>query len=283
MDTYAICGGGADKSRLDVIAATLRPSTVALLHAAGVGPGDQCLDVGCGGGHVAIELARLVGPTGSVVGVDLDEAILQLARRDAEAAGLQGIDFRAGDAGDIEPGAYDVAYTRLLLSHLPDPQAVIGQMARGLRPGGVLIIEDIDHQGMFWYPDSDAYERNHTLYDQLVRGRGGDPNIGAKLPGLLRRAGLEGVSVQIIQLAFMEGPAKMASCATLANTKHAAVEEGLISEDDVDRLLMEMAAFAQDPATLIAWPRVVQAWGRKAGGTPPHEHRAVRALEEVFG
>lgn len=279
MSAYTIRGGEADKSRLDVIAVTLRPHTAALLQAAGVRAGDRCLDVGCGGGHVAIELARLAGVSGSVVGIDLDGALLELARRDAEAEGLANIDFRVGDAMDIEPGAYDVAYTRLLLSHLPDAQAVVQQMVRGLRPGGVLVVEDIDHQGMFWYPASEAYERNHALYARLIRGRGGDPNIGAKLPDLLWRAGLEGVDVQIVQLAFMDGPAKMAGCATLANTRHAAVAEGLISHDDVDRLLVEMAAFAKDPTTLIAWPRLVQAWGRKAVDTC----HAPRTLEKMSG
>ena len=69
--SYIIRGGLAGRERLQTLARAMRPATLDLLQRAGVGPGQTCLDLGCGGGDVARELARLVGPTGHVLGLDL--------------------------------------------------------------------------------------------------------------------------------------------------------------------------------------------------------------------
>jgi 2-polyprenyl-3-methyl-5-hydroxy-6-metoxy-1,4-benzoquinol methylase len=79
MSTYAIRGGKEGKRRLNLLAQIMSPTTDALLPRAGVRPGLRCLDLGCGGGHVSQRMACFVGPTGSVVGVDLDTVKLEAA------------------------------------------------------------------------------------------------------------------------------------------------------------------------------------------------------------
>ena len=79
-ERYAIDGGVDGKRRLNLLAEIMRPTTLALLDRVGVGDGLHCLDLGCGGGHVAIDMARLVGATGRVVGVDFDATVIELAR-----------------------------------------------------------------------------------------------------------------------------------------------------------------------------------------------------------
>ena len=80
---YAICGGKDGKNRLDLLARVLLPTTAQLLDRVGLSRGMECLDVGCGGGHVALLMAGIVGPQGRVVGTDADTEILALARKDA--------------------------------------------------------------------------------------------------------------------------------------------------------------------------------------------------------
>src|SRR5688572_1143214 len=94
---YIIRGGVKGRERLRVISGVLRPSTLALLGRVGVRAGMTCLDAGCGGGDVARELARLVGPSGRVVGIDIDETKLDLARGEAAAEGLTNVEFRQAD------------------------------------------------------------------------------------------------------------------------------------------------------------------------------------------
>ena len=137
---YTIEGGQAGKRRLDVLARVHGPGTAALLDRVGVAEGARCLDLGCGGGHVTRELARRAGRHGSVLGIDQDASVIELARADTAASGLANIEFRRGDASQLEGSRYDVAYARFLLSHVGDPVAVVSTVATALevrrRDGG---------------------------------------------------------------------------------------------------------------------------------------------------
>jgi 2-polyprenyl-3-methyl-5-hydroxy-6-metoxy-1,4-benzoquinol methylase len=90
MSHYVIAGGREGKERLKLLSQVLLPTTSQLLNTVDLRLGMRCLDVGCGGGHVALLMASSVGPHGVVVGSDSDGAILALARQDAEAAQLSG-------------------------------------------------------------------------------------------------------------------------------------------------------------------------------------------------
>ena len=95
---YAIRGGMEGKKRLDLLARVMLPTTVQLLDRVGLVRGMKCLDVGCGGGHVAMLIAGIVGPEGRVAGTDTDAEILAFAKEDAEAAKLTNVTFQQLDA-----------------------------------------------------------------------------------------------------------------------------------------------------------------------------------------
>ena len=87
-DHYVIRGGVEGRERLRVLSRVMQPTTLSLFHRVNVKPGMVCLDVGCGGGDVTFDLAQMVGSEGRVIGTDIDDTKLQLARRDAEAKKL---------------------------------------------------------------------------------------------------------------------------------------------------------------------------------------------------
>src|SRR5262252_2669527 len=119
---YVIRGGAPGRERLRVLARVVWPTTSALLARVGVAPGMTCLDVGCGGGDVTIELARLVGSAGRVIGIDGDATTIELARREAAALNLSQVELRTARVGEATiEGAFDVVYARFLLTHLEDP------------------------------------------------------------------------------------------------------------------------------------------------------------------
>jgi ubiquinone/menaquinone biosynthesis C-methylase UbiE len=91
--SYTIASGDEGKRRLNLLAEIMLPTTRRVLDDAGLRRGDQCLDLGCGGGHVTLHIARIVGPQGRVTGVDFDPQILELARRDATDAGLANVEY----------------------------------------------------------------------------------------------------------------------------------------------------------------------------------------------
>jgi ubiquinone/menaquinone biosynthesis C-methylase UbiE len=104
MERYAIRGGRAGYDRLRLLAAARRDSTLEFFQLAGLLPGIRCVDLGCGSGDVTFEMAALVGPGGSAVGIDMDQAKLQLAREVAAERGSVNVAFELGDVNRWQPG-----------------------------------------------------------------------------------------------------------------------------------------------------------------------------------
>jgi predicted O-methyltransferase YrrM len=263
---YIIRGGLAGRERLRVLARVNGPATSGLLARLGIEPGMRCLDVGCGGGDVALALARLVGPEGEVVGVDLDEVKLGIAREEAKAAGVANVEHRRGDVHELPAdGDFDVVYSRFLLSHLPSPPRALGAMIAAARPGGVVAIEDIDFTASgFCHPESEAYRRLWQIYPPTVRAHGGDATFAPQLPGMLTAAGLLEVDAGLAQAAGSDRDVKLMPALTLENTADAVVAARQATREEVDALVDELYAVADDPDAILALPRVVQAWGRVA-------------------
>ena len=108
------------------------------LRALAPGPGESVLDIGCGGGETALELARAVAPDGTVVGIDLSAAVLAFARR--AASGCERVRFVHADAQvfQFEPAAFDAAFSRFGVMFFADPIAAFSNIRRSLKPGGRL-------------------------------------------------------------------------------------------------------------------------------------------------
>ncbi len=102
--------------------------------------GDRVLDVACGTGGLACELAAAVGPAGQVVGIDLSQAMVDAAKARAAKAGLRNTCFDRMDAQALTmpDAAFDVVTCCFGLMYLPDPEQALAQMRRVLRPGGRL-------------------------------------------------------------------------------------------------------------------------------------------------
>jgi SAM-dependent methyltransferase len=262
-NAYVIRGGLEGRERLRVLARVMHPTSMALLDRCGLRDGLTCLDVGCGGGDVTLELARRVGPGGRVVGIDIDDQKVQMARAEAQQQGIGNVEFLVSDARETSgPPAVDFVYARFLLTHLSDPAGMVDRFHGRIRPGGTVGVEDIDFSGHFTYPASKAFQRYHELYSATVTRRGGDPNIGPRVPLLLRRAGFDDIRVSVVQPMALRGEAKMMNAMTLEAIAAAVLEDGLASREEIDDLVRELYAFAADPATLAGLPRIVQVSGK---------------------
>jgi SAM-dependent methyltransferase len=221
------------------------------------------MDIGCGSGDVAFELTRRVGSTGQVVGVDLDDVKLDLARKQAEANRMSGVEFRRADVTELsgEP-TFDLLYARFVLTHLKDPLAALKRWGRILRPGGVILLEDIDFSGYFCHPPSPAHRRYVELYAKTVQSKGADPDIGPRLPSLLAAAGFSRIQLNVVQPMGVVGEVKLLPPLTMKTIADAVIAENQARPDEVEKLVAELFALAQDSTTVMGFPRVVQAWGR---------------------
>lgn len=108
-------------------------------------PGDRVVDVGCGAGMDSLVAAKMVGPEGRVVGVDMTPAMLAKARKAARDTGLRNVEYREGfgEALPVFDGWADLVISNGVLNLMPDKHAALGEMARVLKPGGRLQIADI--------------------------------------------------------------------------------------------------------------------------------------------
>lgn len=123
----------------DRIDRQIRPLGLAILDRLAPAPGETVIDVGCGCGDTSLELARRVGPEGEVLGLDISAPMLEVARRRADEAALEGLEFRQADAQVAAlPGGRDVVFSRFGVMFFADPGAAFGNLRRALRPGGRL-------------------------------------------------------------------------------------------------------------------------------------------------
>ena len=131
---------GIPETAIESFAGTGNPFSMGVLA-----EGERVVDVGSGGGIDSLIAARMVGPQGAVIGVDMTPAMLERARRASDEAGLRNVKFREGLMEDlpVEDGWADVVISNGVLNLTPDKLRALSEMNRVLRPGGRLQIGDI--------------------------------------------------------------------------------------------------------------------------------------------
>jgi arsenite methyltransferase len=168
-------------------------------------PGDRILDVGCGPGFYCVELAEVVGQSGSVVGVDSSPAMLELAR--ARAAGRQNVELLEGEATalPVESGSFDGLVCVQVLEYVADVGAAVAELHRALRPGGRAVVWDVD-----WATVS-IHSREPELTSRVLRAWDehlADPVLPRTLGARLRAGGFEGVRLEAHAFAASGGDAE---------------------------------------------------------------------------
>src|SRR5262245_31246002 len=142
---YVLATGEAAAYRLRILHELYGPGTRRVLLDAGLRRGMRVADVGCGVGTVTSLLAKLVGPEGSVVGIDASgEQLLQARKRvDGDGANVTFVQASATDVA-LPAESFDLAYCRFLLIHLAEPDRALSEMWSLLKPNGILVCEDGD-------------------------------------------------------------------------------------------------------------------------------------------
>jgi SAM-dependent methyltransferase len=259
-----LAGGQEGDDPQAVLARDRWPDTAALLARAGVGGAQRCVDLGCGGGEVTLALAALVAPDGDALGVDIDAAAVAHAEQAAMAQAVPNTRFIVLDVGDWdEPGGYDVVYSRFLLQHLGEPRDLLGRMWAAVRPGGVLVVEDADHEGWCGHPTNAGLTFFVRTCGEVLRRQGGDPAIGRKLVQCFAEAGIPAPDLRLVQSARTEGAEKSLAVSTLTASAEAIVDEDVAPVEGVEEALASLQRFTDDPRTLICGPRVFQCVARK--------------------
>lgn len=189
--------GYVDTGYLEVLGGVLRREkehTYELMH---LRTGDQVLDVGCGPGIDTVAMARMVGPTGQVTGVDYDPEMIAAANREAEKAGVRAwVTHQQADATDLpfDSNKFDACRSERLFIHLAEPKRALSEMVRVTKSGGWVVVLDPD-----WgtqsidSPEVDIERRIARVHaDRLNNGYS-----GRQLYRLFKEQGLTDLSIQV--------------------------------------------------------------------------------------
>jgi SAM-dependent methyltransferase len=237
------------------LAGSFDESTIRYLAVIGVDEGWSCWEVGAGNGSIATWLAERVGPQGTVLATDIDTSWIAAP----ESAHLT-VAHHDVVNDPIPTGAYDLVHARLVLVHLPERESVLKSLARSLRPGGWLLVEDFDYVIQDGWeptnPDDHTYRRVHQALQQLLAQRGADSRYARRLPQLLREAGLRNVSLEgRFVLGRAAHPGSEAMRANFLQTADELVAKALASRDDISNALalLSQADFPVLPIMISAW------------------------------
>ena len=270
---YVLDRGEREFDRLDLQGILYADATRRALLNAGVSQGMRVLDVGCGSGDLSRQAASLVGPDGSVLGVDIDAGSIQSARTRSAELGFANVAFQVGEAASVaRPRSFDVLVGRFFLMHQPSPGRALADIAQAVRPGGAIMMLE-SHMasllgGPHSFPHSDLYDAIVRWKCRVVAAAGADLEAGLRLNRTFHEAKLPAPQLQ------MEAPAgggrdsliyrymaeSMRSMLPMAE-KHGI--DGFTAErvDEIEVSLRDQA-LAND-GVLVCWP-VVSAYCRLA-------------------
>jgi SAM-dependent methyltransferase len=228
------------------------------LLARGLAPGWRCLEVGGGGGSIARWLSERVGATGGVVVTDVDTRFL-------DSIDLPNMEVLRHDVtrDPLPSAAFDLAHTRMLLIHLPDPDAVLLRLAAALKPGGWLVCEEFDSASTLpeveTGPDEAAL-KTHAAMRQLRQDQGGDARYGRRLYSRFRRLGLANLGADgHLSMVSAGSPVATLLRASYELRRSAMVEAGYITPGEFDDDLARM----DRPDFVMPSPTMWTVWGRK--------------------
>lgn len=162
--TYTLGRTSHETTRLIEQSRIYGESTQRFCKRAGITQGMRVLEIGSGAGDVALTLAERVGPTGQVIGVDVNATILDTARQRAADAGIRNVEFIAGDARTLEfPDKFDAIVGRFVLMYMADPRTAFAKLMTHVKPGGIAAFQEPEYTlyPAFIHPDT-------PLINQLI-------------------------------------------------------------------------------------------------------------------
>jgi len=261
---YVLATGEDAVGRLNVLHGIYSPMGRQALLEAGLIEGMRVADFGCGTGTMTRMLASMVGPSGSVTGVDVHAPQLDQAAELCAMEDLTNTNFHNADACNTGlPGNFfDLAYCRFLLLHLPNPEACVREMWRVLKPGGIVVIEDGDLASAGSVPPT-ALDAFADLFGRMGPIRGVDYSISNRLGHLVANAGFSSMGLKVHQPAERAGASGLLLKWSVEEAGPAFIQAGLITEAQLKRTLSQMANAVVDPNVLAFAPRMSLVWGRK--------------------
>ncbi len=265
VSAYSLGHSDSELVRLQKQAEFYAEFTRTVLLKAGLVPGMRVLDVGCGVGDVSMEAARIVGPSGAVVGVDQSEAALVTAAERVLHAGLTQASFSRGDLASDGHGQFDAVIGRFILLHLNDPADSLRSLVKRVRSGGCVAFIEMDLTSAEACPQLDIFDKAVGWIREVYIREGVEIDMGSRLFSCFASLGMK-PTLEAFQR--IEGGAEAHVYEYLAETVRSLMPRmialGVASEGDIDvgQLASRTKHAAQIGGQCFFYPRMVGAWAR---------------------
>jgi SAM-dependent methyltransferase len=260
QEEYLLAGQPTELERLRLQSLVWEPSGRQLLAKVGDGSGRRALDVGCGAMGWLRILSEWVGPSGQVLGTDIDESLLDAARSFLDAEGISNVELVVDDLfqSKLEAQSFDLVHARYQIAPLGRGREQVASYRRLLEPGGSLILEEWDLSSWHFNPPAPAAEGLIQSIAAIFAGLGGEAGRG--LPELLREIGIEEPRIDAHVIALEPGHPYL----RLPLQFSVALESRLLETLSAD----ELASLRREAETELAEPdrwgttfTLIQSWG----------------------
>ncbi len=264
---YALGSTDAEHERLIRQAERLAPLTERLFREAGIGAGQRVLDIGSGVGDVAMLAAKLVGPSGEVVGVERDADTIARARARVAEAGLHNVSFTQSDVNQIASDIpFDAAVGRFILQFLPDPVAVLRSLSPLLRPGGIFAFHEVSYAPLLVLSAHlPLWSLAASLIHQAIQRSGAHTEIGLTQYWFFQEAGLPAPTMHLEMLLGGDPEFTRWSYDLLCSLRPQIQQLNLSLEPlgDFDTLLARLQTEVAASKTVVPFVALVGAWSHK--------------------
>lgn len=263
-ERYLLADQPSELERLQLQSRIWEPAGWQLLSKVDPGSGCHALDVGCGAlGWLRI-LSGWVGGSGTVVGTDIDENLLDAARSFLEAEGISNVELVVDDLFEskLEPQSFDLVHARYVIAPLGRGREQVAAHRRLVRPGGSLVLEEWDLGSWHFNPPAPAAEQLIRLLSEIFATLGGEAGRG--LPALLGEIGVEEPEIDAHVIALKPGHPYLRLPLQFSIALESRLLEKL-SKDQLPSLRSEAEAELTEPGRWGTTFTLIQSWGRLEG------------------
>jgi SAM-dependent methyltransferase len=263
---YILGTHDAEIERLGLQHRVWRAAALRVWREAGIRAGQRVLDIGCGPGFAAVDLAEIVGPNGQVEGYERSKRFLDHLKMVSMVRGLAVEAIEADLDQQIFPSAMaDAAWCRWVLSFVQKPAVLVSRIADGLKPGGIAIFHEYcDYRSWQLGPPSDDFACFVDAVMRSWRDAGGEPDIGLQLPTMLDACGMEIVQMRpLAEAVFPDNFIWEWPDAFARVNLDRLVALGRVTTAERNRALAALDHAAQTPGHFMVTPTVLEVIARK--------------------
>ncbi|MFQ5913096.1 MAG: class I SAM-dependent methyltransferase [Nitrospinota bacterium] len=231
-----------------------------------IGKGWRCLELGCGAGVALEQIARRVGPSGEVLGVDMNPRVIEKTGEALHRSGVHNAGLMVHDVESLglESGSFDLVYARIFLYHMRNAEAIFQKMVGWVRPGGLVLVQDYDCSVLRHIPPLPCFDRYEDWFRRAVSLCGAHYTIGRDLVKMFTDAGVEGIEARgDVHVSVSGDPYYDIPAEILNNMRSVVLGQGICQEKEFDHTVAELRAASETAGHCLLQPLLISVWGRR--------------------